>query len=99
MDIRLGHGVGANTCRSGLHVQFLWGRDLKMGISRMFLGQTVTADLTAARITDLEKYTAQAGRELSVSSLEFADLLPALCRLWGWEDSHLRKDSGENSMC
>lgn len=99
MDIRLGHGVGAKACRTGLHVQFLWGRDLKMGISRMFLGQTVTAGLTAARIIDLEKYTAQAGRELSVSSREFADLLPDLCRLWGWKGSHLRGDSGENSTC
>lgn len=94
--LRLAHGVQTYTI--GLHIQFLWRTDLKMGISRIFLGQAIAVGLTATRITDLEKYTAQEGRELSVSSREFVDLLPVY-RLWGWEDSHHRRDSGKSSTC
>lgn len=66
--------------------QGLWGMGPRMEISRMFRGQAIAAGLTAAKNQCPRKiHSADSKRDLSLLSRVFADLLPPLRRLWGWE--------------
>lgn len=66
--------------------QGLWVMGPRMGISRMFQGQAIAAGLTSAKNHCPRKiHSAGSKRDLSLLSRVFADLLPPLRRLWGWE--------------